>query len=172
MKIFLAADHRGFQLKETLKPWLESLGHQVEDCGNTILEPQDDYVDFTRAAANKLAQEIKDSDYHSTPTLSATAIGICGSGIGVSIAANRIPSIRCALCINEKHAHHARKNDHANMLALASEYLTEEDTKTIISTFLSTEESQEEKYMRRCKKLDAIQENFAGEDSIPADTLH
>ncbi len=154
MKIFLAADHRGFQLKELRKPWLQSQGHQVEDCGNTTVDPLDDYVDFTVTAAKKLAQQIQTNDYASAPQLTATAIGICGSGIGVSIAANRIPSIRCALCINEGHAMHARKNDHANMLSIASEYMTEDQAKTIITTFLSTEESQEEKYVRRCKKLE------------------
>lgn len=151
MKIFLAADHRGFQLKETLKPWLQSHGHEVEDCGNIQLDPQDDYVDFTRVAAQKLLEALPTIQ---SPTLNSTAIAICGSGIGVSIAANRLVGIRCALCMTPEHAMHARKNDHANMLALASEYISPEEAQSIIQAFLTTEESQEEKYTRRTLKLD------------------
>lgn len=169
MKIFLAADHRGFELKEALKPWLQSLGHTLEDCGNTQLDPADDYVDFTRRAVKKLLLEYSTrsvspaapstatpSPDHSAPLLSATAIGICGSGIGVSIAANRSLHIRCALCMSPAHAAHARRNDHANMLALASEYVSLDQAQAIVIAFLTTEESQTEKYNRRTIKLDAL----------------
>jgi ribose 5-phosphate isomerase B len=154
MKIFLAADHRGFQLKEALRPWLQSLGHEVEDCGNTQLDPQDDFVDFTRQAAQRLLTS--NQTQSPSPTLQSTAIAICGSGIGVSIAANRFLGIRCALCMSQEHAIHARKNDHANMLALASEYISPEEAQGIIQAFLSTEESLEEKYLRRTLKLDEL----------------
>lgn len=159
MKIFLAADHRGFELKEALKPWLQSLGHTLEDCGNTQLDPHDDYVDFTRIAVKKLLVEYSTRGVsldNANTLLSTTAIGICGSGIGVSIAANRMIHIRCALCMTPEHAAHARRNDHANMLSLASEYISVQEAQAIIMSFLTTEESQIEKYNRRTIKLDTI----------------
>lgn len=152
MKIFLAADHRGFRLKETLTSWLQTQGYEVEDCGNTHLDLEDDYVDFTRLAAEKLLAALENQP--NAPLLHTTAIAICGSGIGVSIAANRFKGIRCALCMSPEHAIHARKNDHSNMLALASEYVSTENAQAIIKAFLSTEESHEEKYTRRTLKLD------------------
>lgn len=152
MKIYLAADHRGFTLKEALKPWLLASGHEVIDCGNDRLEPEDDYVDFGISIARHLAEDL----HHGADPEKTFAIGICGSGVGIAIAANRIRGIRAAQSITAPHIKHARENDHVNTLSLASEFTSEEDAKEIITTFLTTKPIRIEKYVRRARKLDEI----------------
>lgn len=152
MKIYIAADHRGFALKEALKPWLIAQNHEVLDCGNDHLDPEDDYVDFGSSIAHHLAHDL---DHGADPD-QTYAIGICGSGVGIAIAANRIRGIRAALSLTPDHVKHARENDHVNTLSLASEFLTQEEAQTIIQTFLSTKPIRIEKYKRRAQKLDNI----------------
>lgn len=149
MTIYICADHRGYSLKETLKPWLTTLGHTVIDCGNTHLDPQDDYTDFGITLARKLAEDLS----HGSEAL---AIGICGSGVGISIATNRIRGVRAALSFSPDHIKHARQNDHVNVLVLASEYIPEVEAKDIITMFLNTQPLREEKYIRRARMLDQI----------------
>lgn len=152
MKVFLGADHRGFQLKEQLKPWLTDQGFDVIDLGADHLDPDDDYVDFALSVARKLAE-----DHHHNPVPDQSiGIGICGSGIGISIAANRLKTIRAALCVSPEHAAHARKNDHANMLSLASDHTSLEEAQEIIKVFAKTKPIRTEKYLRRVQKLDAF----------------
>lgn len=145
MKIYIGADHRGFEMKEELVSWLQEAGHEVVDCGNDQLDPEDDFVDYGFAVAKKVAADATDE---------SRGIGICGSGIGMSIAANRVKGVRCGLSHNAKHVEHARQNDHINMLALASEWVSLDEAKEIITAFLNTEMSPKEKYARRAQKLD------------------
>lgn len=144
MKIYLGADHRGFELKNKLVEWLKGEGHEVEDCGNTILDPVDDYVDFANAVAVNVQKEIE----------TVTGIVICGSGIGVSIAANRHKGIICGLGFDTHQIQHARENDHINMLSLPSDYIDFEKAKEIVTAFLKSKPKMDEKYVRRAKKLD------------------
>jgi ribose 5-phosphate isomerase B len=147
MPIFIAADHRGFELKNKLIDWLKSERYQVIDCGNTIYDQEDDYPDFAfRAAKSFLKVANKKS--------SSLGILICGSGIGVSIAANRLKGIRCGLCFDVEQTIHAKENDHINFLALAADYLDWEKTKKIVKAFLETKEKKKGKYLRRIKKLE------------------
>lgn len=147
MKIFIGADHRGFQLKEHLLSWLHEQGHEITDCGDTIQDASDDYVDYTVRVCKSILVEPQ-SDTH--------GITICGSGIGVTMAANRFQGIRCALCISPDHAVHARRNDYANVLALASDLLSQEQAHDIIQAFLTTMPNDDPKYIRRCEKLDQL----------------
>lgn len=152
MKIYIAADHRGFNLKEKLKLWLTQKGHDVIDCGNDHLDPQDDYVDFGLAIARKLAEDIT----HSHKPEPALGIGICGSGVGMTIAANRIKGIRAALSTSPDHIKHARENDHVNILALPAEYIDASVARDIVTAFLTTSSRRIPKYIRRSQKLDQI----------------
>ncbi len=88
MKIFIGADHRGFSLKEKIKPWLSKLGHGVVDCGNKIYEKTDDYPDFSFAVAERVAKQGKPSK--PGENLRVAGIVICGSGVGVTVAANKV----------------------------------------------------------------------------------
>lgn len=149
MTIFIAADHRGFELKNKLIPWLKSQGHTVVDCGNTAYDPGDDYPDFTLVVVRQL---------FSTEAVENEALGIaiCGSGVGVSIAANRFKDIRCALGFNIEQIKHARENDHINVLSLPSDYISFTTAKKIVKTFLTTKPIMKEKYLRRIKKIALI----------------
>jgi len=150
MKIYISSDHRGFELKSQLLSWLQVKGLDVIDCGNDHLEPLDDYVDFTFKTARSLQEDLQEN-----PSSDSLAIGVCGSGIGVAIAANRLKGIRCALSHDADHVRHGRENDHTNMLSLAADTLTVEEAQNIIETFISAQPKQDEKYVRRAKKLDS-----------------
>ena len=155
MKLFIGADHRGFQLKEALKPWVSGLGHEVIDCGNTKLEPEDDFPDFAFAVADAVADAIaKDPE--------SRGIVICGSGGGVTIAANKVRGIRCVLGMNVEDVEHNRDHNDANVLALAADSTPENKMKEMISTFLTTKFSGANKCKRRIGKIMAREEDNCG----------
>jgi len=151
MTIFIAADHRGFKLKNKLIKWLKSQKYQVIDCGNTIYDPEDDYPDFVKLVVKHLT--MRNHAKHSTKQHEMGVL-ICGSGVGVSIASNRFRGVRCALGFNAKQIKHARENDHINVLALAADYISLTTAKTFVKTFLTTEPIMKEKYLRRIRKTD------------------
>ncbi len=146
MTIFIAADHRGFELKNKIIEYLHEKNTRIEDLGNYQYDPQDDYPDFARKVAQAVLQNTKEF----------FGIVICGSGVGVSIVANRFPGIRCAIGFKKEQVIHARENDSVNVLALPSDYIDFETTKEFIDVFLKTQPKQEEKYARRIKELDTI----------------
>ncbi|MFQ5452300.1 MAG: RpiB/LacA/LacB family sugar-phosphate isomerase [Candidatus Paceibacterota bacterium] len=163
MKIYIGADHRGFELKNKLKDWLQTQDHEVIDCGNDHLDPQDDYTDFARAVAEKvqLAQGLPGGGEDSpgvadeiSRTSSGLGILICGSGVGVSIVANRFRGVRCGLGFNKNQIKHARENDHINCLALAADYIDTQTAQEMTKTFLSAIPKRQEKYLRRIRKID------------------
>jgi len=148
MKIYIGADHRGFQMKEQIKSWLATQNVQVEDMGNDRLDPQDDYVDFARPVAEKV----------STATDTDTrGILVCGSGIGVSMTANKFSNIRCGLGFDEEQVEDGRNHDDINILALASDQTDFEKAKRLIAIFLHTPFAKDEKYRRRIEKIQQVE---------------
>ncbi len=149
--IYLAADHRGFKLKEELKRHLLDKGYEVEDVGAFAYNPTDDYPDFVYAAAVKIAE---DPEKH-------RGIFICGSGMGMDIAANKIKGIRATVAYSKESAKHARTNDNVNVITLAGDVLNFGEAREIVDIFLTTEFSGEERHVRRLKKIEEIEEkNF------------
>ncbi len=142
MTVFLGADHKGFQLKEVLKPYVTSLGYTVVDCGNAVFDPHDDYPDFAFAVAKEV-MKLPES----------LGIVICGSGAGVSIAVNKIDGIRATLAVTPEQVHDAKSDDDVNVIALASDYLDEEQAKAIVSMFLKTPFDPQERFVRRINKI-------------------
>lgn len=142
MNVYIGADHRGFELKEKLKMWLVSRKHEVVDCGNTVFDPLDDFPDFSFAVAQKVAGDA-----------GSLGILICGSGGGVTIAANKVKGIRCVTASKVEDVTHNRAHDDANVLAVAANFTSEEEAKTLVSAFLETNFSGEEKYKRRIAKI-------------------
>lgn len=126
-KIFLSSDHGGFELKEKVKSFLIDNNFEYEDLGCSSLEPVD-YPDF----AKLLSQKIKDK-YNSKGIL------FCGTGIGISMAANRFPHIRAALCTSVEMASKSRKHNDANVLALGGRILEEKLALEIVKEFLQTD---------------------------------
>ena len=146
MPVFIAADHRGFDLKNKLVEYLQEKDIRIEDFGNYSHDPLDDYPDF----AQKVAQAVQQNPQENL------GIVICGSGIGVSIAVNRFKQVRCGVALNENQIQHGRENDHINILAIASDYVEFETAKKYIDMFLTSHPILDEKYTRRGKKLDTI----------------
>jgi ribose 5-phosphate isomerase B len=125
--IALASDHAGYALKEALKQHLVTLGHTPLDLG-TNSEDSVDYPDFGNAMAAALKANKAEQ-----------GILVCGSGIGISIAANRHPHIRAALCHNEETAKLSREHNDANVLVMGARIVSEDLAKTMLKTFLTTQ---------------------------------
>ena len=143
MKIAIASDHAAFVLKGELVSWLEELGHEVADLGPAGIESVD-YPDY----GYKLAQTIAaaEADY---------GVALCGSGIGISIAVNRVPAARCALVSEPLSARFARSHNDANVIALGSRLIGIEMAKACIETFLATPFAGD-RHVRRVAKLTNI----------------
>lgn len=151
MKIFLGADHRGFDLKEKLKEWLKDHGYAVEDLGAYKLDPQDDYPDFAFAVAEKVAE----------PSGENRGILICGSGAGMDIAANKIRGIRATVSWSVESAEHMRAHDDVNVISIAADWTSPETAREIVRVFLDTPFSGGERHIRRLNKIKEIEEkNF------------
>lgn len=141
--IYIGADHRGFNLKEKIKAhWLQNNVRFV-DVGAQVLKPEDDYVDY----ALKLAETVALS-----PSL-RVGILICGSGVGMTLAANKVPGIRAGLGINAKQAVAAKEDDHINVLTVAADYIDESEAVLMIDSWLKADVKDEMKYRRRLDKL-------------------
>lgn len=147
--IYLGADHGGFAFKEEIKQYLSDRGIETEDMGASTLDPNDDYTDFIIPVARKVA---------STPDSLGIVIG--RSGNGEAIAANKISGIRAVLCLNEKMAEKAKDHNNANILSLGADYISLEDAKKIVQKFLDTPFSNEERHIRRLKKIEALEKSI------------
>lgn len=146
--IYLGADFRGFALKEKIKGWLNEWGEEYEDLGAQEYQEGDDYPDYAESVARFVVKKP-----------AALGILICATGAGMDIAANKVGGARSVLALNAEHAHRVRQTDHANILALAAEYLSEEEVKKTIRFFLETEPSTEPRYLRRKEKVAQIELN-------------
>lgn len=140
-KIALASDHAGYPLKEELKAYVRDLGHEVQDLGTHGLDSVD-YPDYGAAMGDALVAGE-----------ASTGILVCGTGIGISIAANRNPAIRAALCHDGLTARMAREHNDANVLALGGRVIGIETAKECVSVFLTTE-FEGGRHARRVAKLD------------------
>src|SRR3989344_5806100 len=134
MKVYLAADHGGFNLKEALKAYLQTQGYEVLDEGAHQLEPTDDYPDFMYPAAQKVAAD-----------LDSRGIFFCRSGAGAAIVANKGKGVRAVVARSTEDATHAREHNDANVIALSSDSLMAEQARDIIATFLATSFSGEDR---------------------------
>ena len=146
MKIALGCDHGGYELKEYVKTVLDRLGHTYEDFGCFSTESCD-YPDFGAAAAQAVASGACDR-----------GIVICTTGIGISIAANKIRGIRCAHCADSLQAELPRRHNNANMLALGAGFTGKNLAERIVEVFLSTE-FEGGRHARRVDKVMALEEN-------------
>lgn len=149
MKIYLGADHAGFKLKNKLKQQLEDEGHEIIDVGAYELDRDDDYPKYAYSLAVKILGEEDQA--------SARGILICGSGQGISMAANRVRGIRAALAWNEETARAGREDDNSNVLVLPARFIEEEAAALAAKAWLEAEFKADPKYQRR---LDEIEELY------------
>lgn len=145
--IYLGADHRGYELKEKLKVYLSDLGFQYEDCGALEYNKDDDYPDFAKAVGEKVAAQP-----------GSKGILICGSGIGVAIAANKIRGVMAGTVLNPVQVASAEGDEGLNVLALSSDFADEEINKVIVKTFIDSKFSGEERHIRRVNKIKALEQ--------------
>jgi ribose 5-phosphate isomerase B len=148
MRIAVAADHRGYVAKEKVALMLTEQGHEIIDMGTNSTRSCD-YTDIGYSAAKAVADSAVDR-----------AILLCGSGIGMSIAANKVKGVRAALCGDELTAQMSRRHNNANVLCLASDLLGEELMRRIVEVWLETE-FEAGRHQRRVDKLAMIER---GED--------
>ena len=144
MKISIGSDHGAFTMKEHLKQYLTEQGHQVVDCG-TYSTDSCDYADFAKAAAQLVASGECDR-----------GIVMCTTGVGISIAANKVRGIRCALCSEPYSAEMTRRHNDANMLAMGGALIGPNMADRIVDVFLNTE-FEGGRHARRVGKIMAIE---------------
>ncbi len=152
MDIAVGSDHAGYRLKEAVKEYLQSQGHRITDYG-TSSEESVDYADFALPVARGVA-----AGRHQRGVL------VCGTGQGMTMAANRIRGIRAALCLDAETAQMSRRHNDANVLVLSGWKVSPEEAGRILSTWLSTE-FEGGRHLRRIRKLDQppAQKPSAGE---------
>ncbi|HSE61219.1 MAG TPA: RpiB/LacA/LacB family sugar-phosphate isomerase [Candidatus Saccharimonadales bacterium] len=149
MIIYLGSDHAGYHLKEKVEAHLLKNGYAVEDVGNKVLDPADDYPQFAYAAATKVLGST-DSD--------PRAILLCGGGQGMAIAANRVRGIRAVVIWDDEQARLSRNDNDANVLALPARVLEDNPKQaySIIDTWLKTPFSKAERHARRLREIEEI----------------
>jgi len=142
MTIYIASDHRGFQLKSILIEYLKQKNVTIIDMGPFELDQEDDYPDFVIPTMKKLQENEANK-----------AILICGNGVGVSMLANKFENIRATLSWDAKHAKSSRNDDDTNVLALPADYVDEQAAKNIVDIWLNTDFSNAERHKRRLEKM-------------------
>ena len=148
MKIAIASDHAGFELKEILKTLIKTLGHQVSDLGTDSASKPVDYPDF----AAKAALEIKAGR-------ADRALVICGSGVGACVAANKFSGVRAGLCHDTYSARQGVEHDDINILCLGSRVIGAELAADVARAYLAARFSGEERHQRRLDKIAAFEKN-------------
>ena len=148
MQLAVAADHAGFDMKQTLVEWLEKEGHQVENLGPPRPDPVDDYPDVAVALCRAL-QEGR----------AQRGILICGSGIGASVAANKMKGIRAGVAHDTYSAHQGVEHDDVNVLCLGARIIGMEVAYELVRAFLAARFSGEEHHQRRLNKVLALEKH-------------
>ncbi len=154
--IALAADHGGFPLKVELAPWLQSQGYEISDLGAHSLDPADDYPDFAEGTAWAVVSGQAER-----------GIVICGSGVGASVAANKVPGIRACLCHDVYSAHQGVEHDAMNVLYLGTRVVGIELAKDLVAAFLNARVTGEERHRRRLNKVAAIEKHALQGEAEP-----
>ncbi|MDQ6812493.1 MAG: RpiB/LacA/LacB family sugar-phosphate isomerase [Bacteroidota bacterium] len=147
MKVGIAADHGGFHLKQFLSTVIAKLGHELVDFGAEELNDQDDYPDFVIPLAQAVANKQVDR-----------GIAVCGSGVGASIAANKVKGVRAALVHDHFSAHQGVEDDDMNLICLGGRVVGDNVAQEIVQTFLKASFTNAERHVRRLKKVKQLEE--------------
>lgn len=148
MKIFIGADHRGFQLKKKVFAHLTALGHQVTDAGTSVEGVDCDYPPISKDVALRVSK-----------TAGSRGILLCLTGLGHSIAANKVPGAYAALCYNVEAARLARRHNNANILVIGAKFVGETQILAIIDAWLAVE-FEGGRHLRRTGQIKAIEREF------------
>ena len=145
MRIVIGADHAGFELKQILAAYLRHQGHEVIDKG-TDSDQAVDYPDFAEAVGNAVLAGAAER-----------GVLVCGSGVGASVSANKIPGIRAGLCHDSYSAHQGVEHDDMNILVLGARIIGVEVARELVDRFLAAKFTGEERHRRRVEKIKALE---------------
>jgi RpiB/LacA/LacB family sugar-phosphate isomerase len=149
MRIVIGADHAGFDLKQIIGAYLRHLGHEVIDQGTDSDEPVD-YPDFAEAVSKTIVNGQAER-----------GVLICGSGVGTSVAANKIPGIRAGLCHNTYSARQGVEHDNMNVLVLGARVIGVEMARELVDNFLAANFNGAERHRRRVAKIKALEQRYS-----------
>jgi len=150
MRIGIATDHGGFGLKEELLARLRSAGHEVLDFGAHTLNSGDDYPDFVFPLARAVAAgEVE------------RGVAVCGSGVGASVCANKVPGVRAGLILDHFSARQGVEDDHMNIICMGGRIVGPAAAWDLVEAFLAAEFSQAERHLRRLGKVASLETNAA-----------
>ncbi len=149
MIIAIGADHAGYELKQDVADYLRGLGHSVLDLGADNANTRDDYPDYSEAVGLAVLDRRCDR-----------GIVICGSGVGASVAANKLPGIRAGLCHDTYSAHQGVEHDDMNLLVLGARVIGAEMAHELVRAFIGAEFSGEERHKRRLAKVKALEDRY------------
>ena len=147
MRVGIATDHGGFNLKQDLLGRLKAAGHEVVDFGAFTLAPGDDYPDFVIPLARAVAAGQVER-----------GIAVCGSGVGAEVCANKVPGVRAGLISDHFSAHQGVEDDHMNVLCMGGRTVGPEAAWEFVETYLAAQFSQAERHLRRLSKVAALEE--------------
>ncbi|HYK88939.1 MAG TPA: ribose 5-phosphate isomerase B [Acidobacteriota bacterium] len=148
MRIVLGSDHAGYEMKQNLIKHVLGIGHEVQDVGTYSTVPVD-YPDYAEAVGLAITNQQADR-----------GILICGSGVGASVAANKIPGIRAGLCHDAYSAHQGVEHDDMNVLVLGSRVIAAELAHDLVTGFLGAHFSGEERHVRRLAKVKSLESRY------------
>lgn len=148
MKIVIGSDHAGFQLKNAMGDVIRSLGHTVLDVG-AFNENPSDYPDYAEAVGRAILDGRAER-----------GVLICGSGVGVSVAANKIKGIRAGVCHDTYSGHQGVEHDNMNVLVMGSRVIGEKLAEDIVRAYLAAKFTNEERHVRRLAKVHALEDKF------------
>jgi len=153
MRIAIGADHGGFPLNELILEELKKAGHEVLDFGTHDGAQPDDYPDYARLVGESLQRGEAER-----------AILICGSGVGICVAANKMRGVRACLCHDTYSAHQGVEHDHLNVLCLGARVVGVELALELVRAFLAANFTGEERHARRLEKISELEKNFAASE--------
>src|SRR2546430_9210902 len=148
MRVAIGADHAGFALKQLIGGDLRDLGHEVIDLGTDSMDPVD-YPDYAEAVGKVILDGKADR-----------GILVCGSGVGASVAANKIPGIRAAVCHDTYSARQGVEHDDMNVLVLGARIIGSELARELVRNFLAAKFTHEERHVRRLGKINALEKRY------------
>jgi len=148
MKIFIGADHRGYELKEKIAKWLFEMEYPYQDLGAYHLDPNDDYPKYAEQVASLVAA-----------TEGSRGVLLCGSGVGVDIVANKFDGVRSSIGKSVPQVEAGRNDDNMNVLVIAADFTTEKEAKAMLIAFLETKYAEKASFERRLQEIKEIEAN-------------
>ena len=148
MRIVVGADHAGFQMKQFIADYLRQRGHEIVDKGTDSEQPVD-YPDFAEAVGRAVLDGAAER-----------GVLVCGSGVGASVAANKLPGIRAGLCHNNYSAHQGVEHDDMNVLVLGARVIGVELARELVDVFIGAKYTEEERHRRRVAKIAALEKRY------------